>query len=170
MSRLRQRLGLPRYEADEHFKLALQAFDRRDLDQAIDNMDKAIAILPTRAEYYATRGYFFLEDGLPEKAAPDFEEALKHYRFEMLAHYGLGVIAYKRRDYDAALEHFTNAYAAQPDRPEVLYYLALVHHRKRENLPALNYMRQAEAIYEKNNDKRSRDAKRWVREIEKLAE
>ncbi len=77
MAKITQRLGLPRYEADEYYKRALAAFDKGDYDQAIDNLDKAIDVLPTRSEYYAARGYVFLNDGVKEKAEAEFEEALK---------------------------------------------------------------------------------------------
>ncbi|MBK8029585.1 MAG: tetratricopeptide repeat protein [Chloroflexi bacterium] len=53
----------------------------------------------------------------------------------MLAHYGRGAIAYKRKKWDEALEHFTKAYHAKTDRPETLYYLALTHYQA-ANMPA----------------------------------
>ncbi|MBZ0288827.1 MAG: tetratricopeptide repeat protein, partial [Anaerolineae bacterium] len=123
MAKLTQRLGLPRYEADEYYKQALAMFPKGQFDQAIDRMDKAIDILPTRSEYFAARGFFYLQDGVDDKARADFEAALKLYRFEMLAHYGLGVLAYRARKYAEAVTHFNSAAAADPNRGETLYYL-----------------------------------------------
>lgn len=168
MSKLTQRLGLPRYEADELYRRAMSFYQKDDYDQAVDALNKAIDLLPTRSEYYAARGFVYLQDGVDEKALPDFDEAIRLYPFEMLAHYGRGMIAYRARDWDEALAHFNTAYAAQPDRPEVLYYLALVHHRQRSNVRALELMRAAVEGFEKANDKRRADANRWVRELEKL--
>lgn len=168
MANFTQRLGLPRYEADELYKLALAAYQKGSFDAAMDSVNKAIDRLPTRSEYYATRGLIYLQDGIEDKAAADFEAALKRYRFEMLAHFGLGMIAYKNKHWEETLAHFTNALAADPNRPETHYYLALAHHRLRDNPSALRAMQQAQALFEKADDKRKADAARWIREFERL--
>jgi tetratricopeptide (TPR) repeat protein len=167
MARLTQRLGFTRYEADEYYKQALEAYHKRRFDDAIDAMNNAIEVLPTRSEYFATRGFFFLEDGVKDKALADFEKALKLYRYEMLAHYGRGVIAYNDRNWDEALAHFTDAYRADPKRPETLYYLAIIYHRKGNNDGARQLMEQALAGFEAANDRRKGDAQKWVREFTK---
>ncbi|MBZ0297308.1 MAG: tetratricopeptide repeat protein [Anaerolineae bacterium] len=169
MARLTQRIGLPRYEADEHYKLALSAYQKNDYDQAVDHLDKALALLPTNPEYYAARGLVYLEDGILEKAEADFDQALSMFGFEMLALYGLGVVAYKRKKWDDALGCFTKALAAQPERPETLYYTAMTYHRMRQNEQALNYMRRASAQYDKMNDRSHRaDANKWVKIFEDI--
>jgi tetratricopeptide (TPR) repeat protein len=162
------RLGVSRFQADEYYQLALAAYGKRNLDEAVDNMNKAIEMLPTRGEYYAARGFFYLEDGVPDKAKADFDKALKIYPFEMLAHYGRGIMAYKDKNWDDALQHFTGAFRADPKRPETLYYLALVYHRKGQNTAALNLMTQAAAAFEATSDKRKSDATRWVKELQKI--
>jgi uncharacterized protein HemY len=88
----------------------------------------------------------------------------------MLAHYGLGMIAYKNREWDAALEHFANAYRADSKRAETIYYLALTYLQKGETASALNAMVQAQAAFEQANDRRKSQADRWVRELGHLAE
>lgn len=167
MARITQRLGLTRYEADEYYKQALEAYKKRKLDEAILAMESAIELLPTNSEYYAARGLFYLQDGIREKAQEDFETALKHYPYEALAHYGRGMIAYESHNWEEALAHFTDAYRAKPDRPETLYYLALVYHRKGMNPQALQLMQQAQAIFEERGDKRRTDAGRWVKTLER---
>lgn len=170
MARLTQRLGFTRYEADEYYKQALDAYVKRRFDDAILTMDKAIERLPTRSEYYAARGFFYLEDGVKDKALADFEKALKLYRYEMLAHYGRGLVAYEDRNWDEALAHFSDAYRANPKRPETLYYLALVYHRKGNNEAARQLMEQAQAAFEAANDRRKGDAARWLKELQKQLE
>ncbi len=170
MARLTQRLGFARYEADEHYKQALDAFARRRFDEAILSMDKAIDALPTKSEYFAARGFFYLEDGVRDKALADFEQALKLYRYEMLAHYGRGVIAYDDRNWDEALAHFSDAYRADPKRPETLYYLALLYHRKGNNEAAAQLMTQAQDGFDAANDRRKGDAARWIKEFQKQFE
>ncbi|NOK85985.1 MAG: hypothetical protein GFH27_549395n7 [Chloroflexi bacterium AL-W] len=172
MTRLVQRLGLTRYEADEHYKKALQLFTQPQpkVDDAIIEMGYAIELLPTNSEYFAARGYFYLVESMMREAQADFEQSLKIYPHEMLAHYGRGVIAYRDRNWDEALAHFKDADYAMPGRAETLYYLALVHHRKQDNPQALAYMRQAEALFEASNAaKQKRLATSWAREFDKLA-
>ncbi len=168
MARLVQRLGLTRYEADEYYKQALSAYTNRKLDEAILAMEQAIELLPNHAEYYAARGFFYLEDGVTVKAAEDFERALHIFAYEPLAHYGRGVIAYASKNWDEALAHFLDAYRSDPERAEFLYYLALAYHRTRQNREALFYMQLAQEKLEAKNDKRRTDAGRWVRQLEKL--
>lgn len=169
MTKLTQRIGLPRYEADEHYKLALAAYQKNDYDQAIDQITKAIDLLPRQPEYHAARGLFYLRDGITDKAQEEFDEALRIFGFEMLAHYGLGVIAYKAKQWQEARQHFTAALAAQPERAETLYYMALVQHRLRNNAEALSYMRQAAVLFEQANDRSRRsDANKWVKTFEDL--
>lgn len=169
MTKLNQRLGLTRYEADEFYKKALEAFTRSKLPEAIQAMEQAIALLPTSAEYYAARGYFYLEEGTEHSAEADFARALQLYPYEMLAHYGRGILAYRASKWDEAQAHFTNAYKANPKRPETLYYMALVYHRKGENSMAITFMQQANAAFEAAKDKkRASDAMKWVKALERL--
>jgi len=178
MARLVQRLGLTRYEADEHYKKALMILKNvekknstQTIDDAILEITYAIELLPTNAEYYAARGYFYLLDSMVREAKADFEQAQKIYPHEMLANYGLGVLAYRERDWDRALEHFQNAYYAKPERPETLYYLALTYHRKQQNAQASALMNQAEALFEQaSNNKQKRHATSWIKEFDKLAQ
>lgn len=165
--KLTQRLGLPRYEADEFYKLALTAFDTGDYDQAIDNINKALDLLPRQSEYLAARGYIYLQDGVTDKAGADFEAALKFHEFEMLALFGRGVMAYRDRNWEDAETYFSRALAVQPDRAETLYYLALVQHRQRKNDSALALMQRAHALFEASGDKRRSDARAWERELNK---
>ncbi|MBC6936100.1 MAG: tetratricopeptide repeat protein [Chloroflexi bacterium] len=168
MSIINRRLGLSRYEADEYYRLALEAYQKKRLDDAILNMDDAIALLPGRSEYWAARGFFYLEDGVLDKAQADFEQALKLHRFEMLAHYGRGVIAYKDRNWQEALAHFTDAYRSDPKRPETLYYLALCFHRTGDNAAAQRFMEQAAAAFANVDERRRADALKWVKEFQRI--
>ena len=66
------------------------------------------------------------------------------------------------------------SWAAENTRPETLYYIALIHHRKKDNYQAVYWMQQVIAQYEPlaENDrearKRLRNAEKWVSEFEKL--
>jgi tetratricopeptide (TPR) repeat protein len=174
MARLVARFGVSRYEADELYRIALDAYQKKNLEQAILNMDSAIELFPNRAEYYAARGFFRLEDGVTDKAEADFDMALKKNPYEILANYGKGVVAYNAKDYEKALDYFMKAWAAENHRPETLYYIALSFHRQKQNQKALQWMRQANAIYsaapeeDKEAKRRQKNAERWISEFEKL--
>jgi tetratricopeptide (TPR) repeat protein len=168
MSRMPTRFGLARYEADEYYQLALDAYKKGRFDIAINNLNDAIALTPNRAELFAARGFIYLEDGVKDKAQADFEQALKLHPLEMLAHYGRGMMAYQSRNWDEAIAHFTDAYKADPKRPETLYYLSLAYHRKGENQEAARRLMEMALDAFPDSDKRKGDAQRWIREFEKL--
>lgn len=169
MAKFSQRLGLTRFEADEYYKQALQHYNKRDLEQAILIMDEAIKLLPTNAEYFAARGFFYMQDGIDTKASADFEKALTIYPYEMLAHYGRGVIAYRQRKWEEAVTHFIQAHRIDQNRPETLYHLALTYHRQGHNDLALNTMRLAEERFDETQNKSTkRNAERWIKEFIRL--
>lgn len=162
-----QRLGTGRYEADEYYRRALEAYRKNDFDGAVEAMNDALEALPNKSEYYAARGLMNLEDGELEKARADFEESLRRFKYEMLANYGLGVLEYKASHWDTALQYFLSAHYADQKRPETLYYLALTYHRKGDLVNATNYMVRANEAFEATNDRRKADSGRWLREFSK---
>jgi tetratricopeptide (TPR) repeat protein len=164
------RFGKARFEADEFYRKALEFYKKHNLSDAIQNINFALMLLPRHAEYLATRGFFYYEDGVLDRAEADFDEALRRNAFEVLANYGKGMLAYQAKDWRTALDHFMKAWAAEDTRAETHYYIALCHHRLFENEQAADWMRKAIVLYEKGNDKaRQRDAERWLVEFEKLA-
>ena len=170
MPSFNQRLGLTRFEADEYYARALDAYRKRDFDTAIDSMNDAIELMPRKSEYLAVRGFFFLEDGDQKKALEDFHAALTINRYEMLAHFGRGMIAYKDQNWDEALAHFKDAYYADQERPETLYHLGLVYFQRRDFANGLDFMERARRRFEQLGDRRKTDAERWLREIQRTVE
>lgn len=170
MARLAQRLGLTRYDADLHYARALQAHQQGDFESAHAQMRLAIRRLPNHAEYHAAQGFFFLEDDSQSEAVEAFARALSLNPYEMMANYGRGIIAWRGKDWEAAAAAFLNALAAQPARPEVQYYLALVKHRQGDNGAAWQWMQAAQAGFAKAKDKRERRCRAWMREFAKLLE
>jgi tetratricopeptide (TPR) repeat protein len=170
MPSFNQRLGLSRYEADEYYARALEAYRKRDFDRAIEAMNDAIEMVPRKAEYLAARGFFYLEDGNQKAALEDFHSALVINRYEMLAHYGRGVIAYKDQNWDEAFAHFKDAFYIDQNRAETLYYLSLVYYHKRDYVNAINFMVRAGQAYEHSGDKRKNDTERWIKKIQDTAQ
>lgn len=168
MSYLSQRLGLTRYEADEYYAQALAAFQGGDMNTAIDKLGLALALLPTHSEYLAVRGLCYLENDLRDRARADFAAALDIHSGEVLANYGMGMLAYHDKAWGEAVAWFNKARAVNPMQVEIPYYLALIYHRQQDNRTAKTYMQQAQQLMEAAGDKRRADAKRWIREFEKL--
>lgn len=169
-----RRLGITRYEADEYYRMALEAYTKNNLEDAVYHITSAIDLYPKRAEYYATRGFFRLEDGLTKEAEPDFDQALAFHEYDMLGNYGKGVVEYSRDSYDRALEYFMKAWALDPERPETMYYLALCEHRLQNNNKAKDWMEQVLSIYDDLEEsdrevkKRKSNAEKWIKSFDKL--
>ena len=168
MATLARRFGVARYQADERYRAALNAYGERDLKTAKVKIEASIELLPTHAEYHAALGYFFLEDKDITPAKEAFERALELHPYEMLANYGQGMIAYRDKDWKRAGACFTNALAAQPNRAETQYYLAMINHRLGQNAEALKWMKSAEALFVKAEDRRESHCQAWMREFERL--
>jgi len=170
MFKLAERLGASRFEADEAYLRALTAFRNKDLKTALAQIDVAIARHPNHAEYHAALAWFQLEHDDPSLARAGFDRAIAVNPYEMLANYGLGMLAYKDKDWEAAAGYFLNAMAAQPDRPETMYYLSLVRHRQGDNERALHWMEKAHEEFAAADDKREKQCRAWMREFAQLAD
>ena len=186
MARLVSRFGLTRYEADEYYRIALDFYKKNNLKEAVENIELAINLNPSRAEYYAARGLFRMADdemlaGAQTRAnlEADFTEALKRNPYEMLANYGLGMLQFKLENYKVAYDYFIKAWTVQQERPETMYYLSLTTHRLKNNEHALGWMKlfveKMEAIDPNNSDlkkgdinKRIRQGNQWIKTFEKL--
>jgi len=168
MKSLAQRLGLSRYEADQHYRAGLAAFAAREERAAINEVQAAIELLPNHAEYHAALGLLLLEDKQKPAAVAAFDEALRLNPYEALANYGKGMIAYRAKDWLAAEERFFKALAALPQRAEARYYIGMVKHRLGLNEEALEWMRSAAAAFAAQNDRRESHCTAWLREFEKL--
>lgn len=165
MPSITQRLGLPRYEADQKYKDALASYLKKDLDAAIAKMNEVIQLLPTHSEYWAARGMMYLEDGVNDAAKADFERAVKSFKLEMLGHYGLGMVAYREERYSEALTHLEEAQRLDPNRIETLYTLALTLDKLNRSDEGLDLMTRAHDLMDATADKRKPDAVRWLNQL-----
>ncbi|MCY3779126.1 MAG: tetratricopeptide repeat protein [Chloroflexi bacterium] len=168
MNKLAQRLGLTRYRADERYRAGLAAFVSRDLESAIRELQMAAELLPSHAEYHAALGFVLLDGKRQREARESFKQALTLNRYEMLANYGRGIIAYRGKSWLEALNFFSAAYAAQPERAETEYYLGMINHRLGRNKEAVKWMEAAAAAFAKTGDRRESHCTAWLREFHKL--
>ena len=165
-----QRFGVSRFEADEAYRQALEPLARHDFDRAHDLLNTAVEMLPSGSEYLAARGLVHLDEAEYPQAEADFGEALRLFPHEMLAHFGLGVIAFRGdKDYARATGHFLSAFYVQPERAETLFWLALAYYYQGDLVNAANYLARADARFEQLNDKRRAETQRWIKELSKHA-
>ena len=168
MPNLAQRLGFTRYQADERYRAGLAAFVSRDSDLAIHELQLAAQLLPGHAEYHAALGFVLLDDKRQREARESFEQALSLNRYEMLANYGCGMMAYRAKSWHEALTCFQAAYSAQPERAETAYYIGMINHRLGRNEEAARWMETAAAAFAKAGDRRLSHCKAWLREFQML--
>ena len=168
MTNFAQRLGGARVAADQHYASALRAFEGRRLAEAQGHIESAIELLPHHAEYQAMLGWIHLQGDADGAAQAAFDSALDANPYEMLANYGKGMLAYREKQWGSAAGYFLDALAAQPERPETQYYLALVRHRQGENAHARQWMRAAQANFAKAKDEREQACQAWIREFDTL--
>ncbi len=171
------RFGTIRYEADEQYRLALQHYEDHDMDKAIESLTEAIELAPANAEYYAARAFFLYQHGVPTdsdsdtRIQDDIDAALQRNDYEVLANYVQGVLLFEQDDYSGAQEFFMRAWGAASERPEILYYMALVAHRLQDNPQAQYWMEQAHGLFEQTDQSdRAKDAQRWLDTFSELIE
>lgn len=156
-------LARPRTLAERYLERGLYNLDRRQYDDALADLTEAIAHEPRSAELYTTRGLVYVEAGKKDYvpyARADFEYALTLDPGQMVAHYGLGMIAYGQEKYDEALEHFNAARDIAPLRPEIYYFRALSYFQMGDAQRALDEMDIAMPMFDPG-DPRHLDAARW---------
>ena len=91
---------------------------RKDYYAAIDYLDVGIAALPGDAEAYLYRGIAYAELEQFDKAQADLERARSIDPTNGRVFYNLGVVAGRRNEGKAALEHFDRAYQLFTDDEE----------------------------------------------------
>jgi len=161
-----RRLGLTHATAEAYYHRGLLAYRNRDMENAILDLSEAIYYDRRYPEYYATRGLFYVEDGKFAEAEADLLYALKLNKRLWLAHFALGVLRYKQKDYEAAHQHFLQATRHPDVKPEAWFYLAVTHYLLDNLLEALQAIEIALNGFHQA-DSRHADAQRWKAEIEK---
>jgi len=105
-----------------HFELGLAQLDV-DMEQAMAQLDKAVALKPDFAEARSTRGGLYYQQGKPEVALPDLEFAAAHLPDDAVTNDRLGQ-AYVALDRPAnAVKVLAKAVQLKPDDPTIeLHY------------------------------------------------
>jgi Flp pilus assembly protein TadD len=157
-------LGLTREKAEAYYRRALEAFDDNDLENAVLDISEAIYYDRGYADFYATRGLFYIQDLKFAEAETDLLYAVRLNRRQWLAHYCLGILNFQDGEFPAALTRFDLAAQYAPKRVEVWFYRAVAAWYARQDELAKTHMETALSLMT-NDDKRRKDAQTWLKEF-----
>jgi Flp pilus assembly protein TadD len=163
---LARRIGLTREHAEAYYRRGLQNYNDGDLENAILDLSEAIYYDRRHAEFYSTRGLFHLENNQEAEAELDLQYAIKLSKKQWLAYFGLGILQFRRGQYEAAIQHFNDAQLLSPRRPEVWFYRAVAYHFTDNNGKAVSDIERAEELFQPS-DKRVKEVATWAKEIKK---
>lgn len=97
--------------AEDHFKRSHARLASRDLDGAMVELDKALALKSDYAEAYAQRSRLQMMKGLVDAALADISKAIEHDPGMTLAYVERGQMRMLKNDPNGALSDFDNAIA-----------------------------------------------------------
>jgi tetratricopeptide (TPR) repeat protein len=93
---------------------SMMRLQSKDIDGAIDDLNKAVSINPKVAEIYNGRAIARLQKGDSDGALADYEKAIELKPSLPSALAGRGYFRYQKRDFDGALSDFTKAIESYP--------------------------------------------------------
>ena len=161
-------LGLTRDKADAYYRRGLTSFDKGDLEDAILDLSEAIHYDSGHAEYYSTRGLFYVVRDQEPEAEADLRYALKLSRRQWLAYFALGMLDFARGEYEAAVGNFTNAQQISRTRSEIWFYRAVTYYYLGDYENAMADIEEAIRLFPED-DKRRKEAQNWQKEFKKNA-
>ncbi len=157
--------------AERHLERGLVHLDKQEYSEAIADLVEAIALEPYNAELYSTRGFIYLEsnnEAYLEYAREDLEYALYLDASQWVAEFCLGMIAYGQDELEEALRRFTLARErGGKKKPEIYYYLALIHYKSDDLVRASKEMDTALRLFREQKDSRKKFAQEWLAEFDK---
>ena len=105
----------------------------KDIDGALDDLDKAVSINPRVAEIYNGRAIARLQKGDLDGALADYEKVIELKPSLPSAFLGRGYFRYQKRDFDGALADFSKAIELKPDYADAYVDRGIVRGLKGEN-------------------------------------
>lgn len=153
-----QRLSL----AERYYERGLHFFGKGRREEALADLDEAIAEESKNAEYYVARGLVLLQNSQADEAEEDFAYALRLDASQWGAHYGRGMRAFQENEYAQAAEHFARAHHIEPRRPEPYFYRAVAYYRAGDSERAVRDMEFAAKLLAETKDKRRAQADEWL--------
>ncbi len=163
--KIRVSRGQPLSLWERHYERGLDFFSKKQYDDALADLDEAIANESRFGELFATRGLILLEMGNEEEAQDDLDYALKIDPKQWIVHYAMGLNAYRKKEFDEAIKHLSNAQRFAPLRPEILYTRSLANYEQGNLKRAENDMDSAIQVMD-TKDKRQKDAKKFLKQVQ----
>lgn len=127
---VRSKLLTELVRAEALTNLGVLAFRKGDYTTCIQFQDRSLAVLPAYAYAYHNRALCLLSLKRNPEARADYEMTIRLIPGFAMAHNGLGVLALRQGDLEAAERHFANAVAADPSLEMARNNLALVRARR----------------------------------------
>ena len=122
---LRLYLGLRPRDASAYFGLGHVLERQQKTEAAAEEFRRSIELQPTQTESYYQLGQISLDDHQDTTAGPLFEKTLTRNPRHGGALTGLGIIAYRAKDYQTARRQLTAATEVSPGYQPAHYYLGL---------------------------------------------
>jgi tetratricopeptide (TPR) repeat protein len=94
---------------------ALDAYNNQDYSEAISNFDKAIIAHPSNQNFYIMRGVAYEDMGNDLAAEKDFRKSLELLPNNYVGAYRLGMVYFRKKDFDNAIEWLEKSYSNIPD-------------------------------------------------------
>ncbi len=112
-------------DASAHFGLGHVLEMQQRIDDARAEFQRSVDLQPIQTESYFQLGQIALDAGQPETAAPLFQKTLGRDPHHGGALTGLGILAYRRKDFASARNSLAAAVQSSPIYQPAHYYLGL---------------------------------------------
>jgi tetratricopeptide (TPR) repeat protein len=114
-----------------------------DIDGAIEEFKKALAVDPEDVNVHNSLGVCYGVQGESDLAIEAFETAIRLDPTDVMATFNLGLAHIKQGDQEKALKLFLKAFELDGDNPEVAYQIGVCHQEKGNIDLAIEYLEVA---------------------------
>ena len=111
----------PITNAEEYVRRGVEAGQRGQYSEAIEDFTKAIELKPDYAEAFSLRGLAYDRQGEHEHAIEDFTKAIELKPDHINAHYNRGFVYDTKGEYDRAVEDYTKVIELKPEFANAYY-------------------------------------------------
>ncbi len=133
-----------------YHNLGLWYFEKDQLQEAIDNYEKALALKPTSYKAYNNLGMIFNRLGRKQEAIDSYKKALAIKPDYALGHNNVAVIYKELGQYDQAITYYRQALVLQPEFFEVYVNLAQLYRLLGQSEEAISTYQKAAALRPNN--------------------
>lgn len=114
-----------------------------DIDGAIDEFKKALAVDPKNVNVHNSLGVCYGVQGKLNEAIDAFETAIRLDPGDVMATFNLGLAHAKQGNQEKALDLFLESHSLDGDNPDVAYQIGMCYREKADTDSALAYLEKA---------------------------